>query len=160
MSSWVSDNGKLYPAKEIVQLTNKGTEPIKSKYIFATEVEGVAQPGEMFTYKGPDRQALSELAEAGLEYLGIDFKECSEFQNFINSKHQGNTELYLKRIGYDEKKSREAFENTFVKVQAHDVPKRHAEIIALGGGQAPDKNQAVIGGFGEQRQRPLTEVKK
>lgn len=159
MATWVSDNGKCYPAKEIVQLTNKGDEAIESEYIFGTEVEGIAQPGEMFTYKGPDRQALAELAETGDEHLGVDFRDCSEFQDFINKKHQGNTEQYLKRVGHDDKKARARFEETFVKVKAHEIPKAHREAIIMGGGQAPDKSQAVVGGFGDQKPRSLQEAK-
>jgi len=154
MPSFISDGGTWYPKKEQVGLINKSNETF--------EVDGKEiHPGDHFIYEGPDREALKMLAEAGEETLGQNFTECSEFQNFINQKHQGNTKQYLKRIGYKAEEAKKAFDEMASVVSKHELPARVKEIYAMGGGKdvSGAKANDVIGGFGSERVRSPKELK-
>lgn len=153
MPKYVSNKGKWYAAKERIGLKNLSNSPF--------EYNGeTIQPGDDFIYVGPDRQALKELAAKNVEFFGQDFRESSEFQDFINTKYKGNVSLYLKHIGYDEKKDDEEFKEKYEKVNRHELPQRVKEILAMGGGNDMSGSGANhVGGFGEQRLRPVDEVK-
>lgn len=159
MPTFVSNQGKWYPAKEMVGLTNVGKTPIKYK-------GRTINPGEPFVYKGPDREAVKMLHEAGEEHLGTDFRRDPEFLQAVRnmgfqSGEQGVKD-YLDAIGYDEAKEKKKFEERASVVKSHELPKKAEEIRELGGGRdtTGNKNNDLIGGFGDERARPATESSK
>jgi hypothetical protein len=152
MPTYVSNRGVWHPAKEKVGLVNKSDKPI--------EYNGkTIQPGEPFVYEGPDREAIKELHLAGRTTFGQDFKTDPEFLQMVRNRGFQSVEEYLSMIGYDEEKAEKEFEERAAVVQAHEVPKRHAEIKMLGGGKDTSGNrQDLHGGFGEERLRTPAEV--
>jgi hypothetical protein len=163
MAKFISKGGKCYPAKEKVSLTYNGDKTVYKKDLpeyFVFDGDKL-EPGDPFIYQGPCRDALKMLEEAGEDHLGMDFRDCSEFQDFINQKHQGNTAQYLKRKGYNKEKEDADFEKRAVIVNKHELPQRVKEIKAMGGGQdrTGNKENDVIGGFGSQRHRTPAELK-
>jgi len=143
MGNWASHKGKWHPKKERIALKNISDKPFEYK-------GETINPGDDFIYEGPDRQALKELASAGEEFFGQDFRESSEFQDFINSKYKGNTELYLKRIGYKEEEDDEKFEKIIAKVNKHELPKQVEAIKVMGGGKdTAGGGLDKPGGFGD-----------
>ncbi len=151
MSTWISNRGVLHPAKEEVGLMNKSKEVIKSDFIFGTREEGVAQPGENFIYRGPDREALRELADQGLETLGKDFSKDPEFLQAVRNQGFNTVKDYLKFIGYDEKKEQEKFEERAHSLKSHEISESVKAIKILAGGTAPTRDDAIVGGFGERK---------
>ena len=162
MPTLISDKGKWYAAKEEVSLVNKKDEPIKSKYIFGTKIEGVAGPGENFIYRGPDREAIKLLNEAGAEHLGGDFRKDPEFRQAVRNQGFNDVDAYLKDMGYDEEADTKKFKDNAELIQAHEVPKVANELRIMGGGQdrSGNKDNDVIGGFGDERERKPAELKK
>lgn len=154
MPSFVSNKGKWYPAKEKIGLTNKSDD------VLSYDGEDI-KPGEPFVYNGPDREAVKMLEEAGEEHLGTDFRDCPEFQDFVNAKYQGDEGKYLRRIGYNEEEDDKKFEETYVKVKSHELPKRVNEIKVMAGGRdlSGASQNDVIGGFGDERLRKPSEIK-
>jgi len=155
MPNFKSIHGKLEPAHERVALTNKGDDVMI--------VDGkTINPGEPFIYDGPDRAAVEMLHEQGVEHLGTDFRDCSEFQDFINAKYQGDVEKYFKRIGFDEEKSKAEQINRTKDVKSHADPEKKKEELFRGGGRDTTGNadNDLVGGFGEPRTRSPKEIKK
>jgi hypothetical protein len=154
MSTWVSDKGKWSPAKEKIGLTNLSDVSIK----YGGET---IKPGEPFIYDGPDRQAVKELHESGETHLGEDFRRDPDFVQMTRTRNFNSVEEYLAWLGYDEKKHDAECKKKMHSVTAHEIPKRAKEIKAMGGGQdrTGNRNNDVIGGFGDQRQRSASEVK-
>ncbi len=154
MSSFVSVKGKWYPAKEKIALTNLSEASIK--YDGKT-----IKPGEPFIYDGPDREAIKALHEAGQDHLGEDFRRDPDFIQMTRTRNFNSVEEYLEWLGYDEKKHDEECKKKMHSVKAHEIPKRVKEIKAMGGGKdhSGNRDNDVIGGFGEQKQRSASEVK-
>lgn len=152
MPSFVSFRGKLYPAKEMISLTNKSNKAI--------EYNGkLIQPGQPFIYEGPDREAVKELMLAGQEFLGQDFKNDPDFLQAVRNRGFNTVDEYLKHIGYDEAKDEKEFKAKASVINMHELPRRHAEIIALGGGKdTSGGKQDTIGGFGDQKLRSPDDV--
>lgn len=158
MGNFVSNGGKWYAAKEKIALVNKGKEPIfyKGKEI---------APGDPFIYEGADREALKALNEAGEEFLGKDFKRDPDFLQAVRnmgfqSGEQGVKD-YLEMIGYNEKEEEERFKKISSVVKRHELPEKAKEIVAFGGGKdtTGNRNNDIVGGFGDERVRPASEVK-
>lgn len=162
MPTFISLKGKQYPAKEEVSLTNESDKDIVSKYVFGTKKEGVAVPGEHFIYRGPDREAIKMLNEAGAEYLGGDFRKDPEFLQSVRNQNFNNTDEYLKHIDYDEEADEKKFKEKVELVKAHDMPRVAKELRIMGGGQdrSGNKDNDMIGGFGDERERKPAELKK
>ena len=155
MPNFVSNRGKWSPAKEEIGLTNLSVNII--------EYEGrKINPGQPFIYKGPCREALKMLHESGEEFLGTDFMHDPEFRQAVRNQGFENIEEYLKHIGYDEKKDEEKFKERTATVKAHEIPKKVKEILVMGGGKdfSGEKANDVVGGFGDQKVRKPSEVKK
>ena len=162
MPTFISQRGKWSPAKEELTLTNVGDDPIKSKYVFGTKKEGVAMPGEGFVYRGPDREAVKMLKEAGEETLGQDFKNDPEFRQIVRNQGFQTVEEYLEYLGYDEEADEKDFQKKAVQIKAHEMPKIVKEMKVMGGGQdrSGNKENDLIGGFGEERHRKPSELDK
>lgn len=155
MSSYVSHKGKWYPKKEKVSMVNKSGKVCKYKG------EDI-QPGDPFIYEGADREALKELAAAGEEHFGRDFRTEPEFLQAVRNQGFENVDQYLKHIGYDEEADDKRFEELAEVVGKHELPKRVAEINTMGGGRDRTGNSEndTIGGMGDQRLRSPSEIKK
>jgi len=165
MPSYVSKDGVWFPAKEHVVLP----------HLTGTKNE---------VYDGPDRAAEFELAQAfGVETEGVnkgkplvttfgeDFRLNAEmievarkfgYQDTVDV--EGNVtvsavEKYAKARGYDPKKSDKLFKEKAAVIVKHIEPERKPEPLITGGGvsTAPG-NETLIGGFGEQRVRPASEI--
>jgi hypothetical protein len=158
MATWVSKRGKLFPARERIALENKSDKAIKYN-------GEIIEPGMQFMYDGPDRQALKELSESGEDHLGQDFIDSNEFLQMVHeSRFKGDVDAYLKSVRYDFDKDEEDFEKRAVEVSSHEIPKKVNEINIMGGGrdmsQGSQGTNDVIGGFGDFRERPKSELKK
>jgi len=167
MPNYVSDGGVHYPAKEKVGLTNTSDKP------YDNNGEEVA-PGDPFIYEGPDRAAVKELAEASgliadpnkkIEDLqvtfGTDFRKDPDFLQMTRTMGFNTPEKYLKSIGYDNEAEKKKFEERAAVIQKHELPKRHKEALILGGGKdgSIGGKQHVIGGWGNKRERSISELK-
>jgi len=165
MPNTVSNKGVWHAAKEKVGLVNKSDKPI--------EYNGeTIQPGEPFIYNGPDREAVKMLHEQGFEdpngnwVMGSDFRNDPEFlkslQAYGFSSDEEGVAKYLKRIGYNEEEDKKKFKERASVIKRHELPKRHDEILVMGGGKSHSghKEDDMIGGFGPERVRKPAEIKK
>jgi hypothetical protein len=155
MSSWVSDKGKWHPAKEKIALTNLSDVDIKHN-------GETIKPGDPFIYEGPDRQAIKELHEEGVDPLGEDFRRDPDFIQMTRTRNFNSVDEYLEWLGYDEKAHDKKCKENMHSVKSHEIPKRAKEILVMGGGKdhSGNKNNDVIGGFGDQRERSSKELVK
>jgi len=148
MATFISKNGKWFPAKEKIGLTNLSTKVIKYK---GEDIK----PGEPFVYSGPDREALKMLHVTGEESLGRDFRNDPEFRQACRNQGFENVEAYLKHLGYDEEKEEKEFKKKAATVKSHEIPSKVEEIKILAGGQDRSGNKNDhIGGFGDEHLRP------
>jgi len=151
MSSFVSHRGVWHPAKEKIGLTNKSDQPF--------EYNGeMIQPGDPFVYSGPDRQALKELADEGVECFGKDFKNDPEFLQMVRNMGFNDVDSYFKVIGYDEKKDDEDFKKKADTFKAHEIKERVKAIKVMAGGRASTKEASLVGGFGNQQMKSAAEA--
>ena len=104
MGNFVSVLGEWKPAKEVVSMVNNFGKTIKSPLIIGPDGKHEALKGEVFIYKGPDREAVKMLKEEGVESLGQCFKNNPEFLQSIRNMGFNNIEEYFKQIGFDEGK--------------------------------------------------------
>lgn len=160
MPRFISHGGVLHPAKERVALRNK------SDYSFQYNGETI-EPGDEFIYEGPDREATKIIHEHGREVvgpdgkkvmaLGRDFKTEPEFIDYYRRKLGYKTaEEYLESIGYDQEAETKKFYERASVVNKHDLPRKVKEIEMIAGGGAPDPNQAIVGGFGDEKMKKPT----
>jgi len=167
MPSFISNKGVWYAAKENVGgLIYKGEKDIAKKdlpktIIFAGEV---LKTGMAFIYNGADREALKMLHMDGYDMkgervMGHDFRKDTEFLQAIRSMNFNSVEEYLKHIGYDEAADEERFKETASKTMSHEVAEKVNEIKVLAGGRNTAGEGDLIGGFGEERERPASELK-
>ena len=151
MASYVSLEGVWYPAKEHAVL----------EHLSGTKNE---------IYDGPDRSAELELAKAyGVDEtgkpkvitFGMNFRENPDFIDFVRQRGFKDAEEYLKFIGYDAKAAKEVFDRQAAVIIKHKLPERKPEPIVEGGGisTAPG-NETIVGGFGEEKVRPISEIKR
>lgn len=162
MPNFVSIRGKMFPAKESVSMTNTFGRTIESEFIIGPDGSHVAKEGEVFIYNGPDREAVKMLREQGLEYLGKDFKTDPEFLQSIRNMGFNDVDVYLKSIGYEEEKDTKKQEALLSIINRHLPPKEVDEIIVMGGGKdtTGNKENDIIGGFGDERIRKPDEITK
>jgi hypothetical protein len=162
MPEFVSILGKQFPKHERLALKNKSNEVIINE--FSNDGKPI-QPGEDFIYDGPDREAMRIIKEEGgpdATFIGEDFRNNPEFLQSIRSQGFNDVDDYLKKIGFNEKKSVEAGNKLIEKQASHEPPPLHEESLNMGGGQdrSGNKNNDAIGGFGDERVRPASEVRK
>lgn len=162
MSNFVSKDGVWYPKKERVSLKNLSGAVIKnpsssdSKF-YNEEV----QPGDDFIYEGPDRAAMFVLWKDKVETLGQDFRLNMELIQLARSLGYKSVDAYAKAIGYDKDTVEEDFKKKLGMVEKYEPPKGKEEVFVMGGGQDTAGGGAdIIGGFGEQRMRPASELEK
>jgi hypothetical protein len=148
MPTFISNKGLWNPAKETIGLINK------SEKVIIYEGKDI-QPGEPFIYKGPDREALKMLHEAGASSLGTDFRHDPEFLQAVRNQQFDSVDEYLKHIGYDEEAETKKFKERSATVKAHEVPNKVAEIKSMGGGKdfSGNKDNDVVGGFGDEKRK-------
>jgi hypothetical protein len=131
MPNYNSIGGKWEPAKERVVLPN-------------------AEPGKE-VYEGPDRAALEQMREQGVESFGQDFMLDPDLQIRARSLGFKTVKEYLNVYGYDEKKSQEQFAKTRARVVDHKRPQPKPAVRIEGGGTntAPGSDIASFyGGLG------------
>lgn len=162
MAQFISFKGMFFPALEEVSLTYNGKNEIpKDKLSEYITISGdTLKPGMPFIYKGPDREAMYLLKEMGVEYLGVDFEHDPEFLQKCRTLGFNSTQEYLKFIGYDEAKDKERFKNLAKKVSMHELPSREKEDFILAGGKdmSGKKDNDIVGGFGEPKVRPRSDL--
>ena len=163
MASYVSRDGVWYPAKEHAVLP----------HLSGTDKE---------IYDGPDRGAEFELAQAfGVDEdgkpkvttFGIDFRQDAELINrarqmgFVDKVDKDGNVVetavmsYAKQFGYDAKKSEKLFKEKAAAIIKHEEPTRKPEPLVQGGGiDTSGKGGDLIGGFGQERERPRKELEK
>ena len=161
MPSYFSKDGVWHPAKEHVVLP----------HLTGTSNE---------VYDGPDRAAEFELAQAfGVDEdgkpkettFGMDFRQDPELINrarqmgFVDKVDaQGNVVetavmTYAKQFGYDPKKAEKAFKEKAAVIVKHSDPDRKPEPLIQGGGiDTSGKGGDLVGGFGQERERPRSEL--
>ena len=135
MPTYVSHKGEWHPAKEKVGLINRSG---KVKTVNGQTV----QPGEPFIYEGPDRAALFELYNQGVEKLGQNFKRSPEILDIVRKFNFKDIDDYLQFIGYDEAKADKDFEEKAQLISKHELPKRVKEIDVMSGGGGEYKKGA------------------
>lgn len=151
MPNFVSDGGVWHPAKEHTVLP----------HLSGTDKE---------VYDGPDRGAMELLAETyGVDdegypkqtTLGMPFKDDPDLINRSRQMGYVNVNAYAKAMGYDPVKAKADFEKRASVIVKHTEPARHDEPIVQGGGisTAPG-NETIVGGFGDQKVRPISEARK
>jgi hypothetical protein len=151
MAHFVSDGGVLHPAKEHVVLP----------HLSGTDKE---------IYDGPDRAAMEMLAEAyGVDEngyplkttFGMPFLEDPLMIDLARQLGYKDVMEYAKSRGYDPEHAKKIFEARAAVVEKYKESKRAPEPIKIGGGgsTAPG-NEPIIGGFGEEKIRKISEVQK
>jgi hypothetical protein len=160
MSNFVSKAGVWYPGKERVSLKN-----ISGKVLTNPSAEGskfcgeTVQPGDDFIYEGPDRAAMFHLFKEKVDTLGQDFRQNPDMIHMARQFGYKDINAYAKAVGYDKEKEDLMFAEKASVVAKHDLPKRAKETMIMGGGQDSSGSGAdVIGGFGDERVRPASEL--
>jgi len=155
MPNFISNKGEWYPAKQKVGLVNNTGKAFKYR-------NKTIQPGEPFIYEGADMGALKMLHEAGQQTLGQDFRHDPEFMQAVRNQGFNSVDEYLKHIDYDEQADEDKFKEQAEVVLKGEMPERVKEVITIGGGKdfSGNKDNDLIGGFGDEKLRPLSEVKK
>jgi len=149
--TWVSKEGVFHPAKEHAVLP----------HLSGTDKE---------VYDGPDRAAELELAQAHgvdkdgkpkLTTFGTNFRKNPDFINFVRQMNYKSIDEYLGDIGYDMEKVERDFKEKASEIVKHKLPVRGPEPAMIGGGtDTSGKGGDLIGGFGQERERPASEVDK
>ena len=162
MPEFVSIGGKCFPKHERIGLVNLSDEVIINE--FSNEGKPI-QPGDPFIYDGPDRAALEAIIEEygeDAKHIGEDFKSNPEFIQQTRNMGYNTVEDYLAAIGYDKKKETEKSEQFIKQETAHtpEVPHEESFIAGAGIDESGAADNDVCGGFGPERLRPASEVKK
>lgn len=160
MASWVSKDGVFYPAKERVSLKNISGKVLINPSEKGSKYHGEeVQPGDDFIYEGPDRAAMFQLFKDKVDTLGQDFRQNPDMIYMARQFGYKNVEAYAKAVGYDKEKMEAEFSKKASVVAKHELPVGAKEVLIMGGGQDTSGSGAdVIGGFGEERVRPASEL--
>ena len=160
MPNWISKDGVFHPAKEKVALVNNSKKAITNPSEEGTRGFGqIVEPGEPFIYEGPDRAAMFALFQAKQETLGMDFHTDADLINRVRQLGYKSVDEYAKVMGYDKVKVEEDFKAKASVIVKHDLPQRVKELNIMGGGSDTSGSGAdIIGGFGEERVRPASEL--
>ena len=159
MPNFITDSkGKWHPAKENIGLRNESDTDI----VYDGKVY---KPGEYFVYDGPCREAVKMIKEEGgedAETLGEDFTRRPDFLQVVRNMGFNNVDEYLHHFNYDAEKLQKDFEEKSASVKSHEPPTPVDEVLVLAGGRdtSGTKENDIVGGFGEQRMRKPSEVKK
>ena len=161
MAKWTSIAGEWYPRTESVPMKNTFGKEIESEFVISENGEHKVAEGENFIYKGPDREATKMLREIDEDHLGQDFMNHPEFLQSVRNMGYNNPKEYLKIIGYDKKTEDEKQKALASIINKHELPAKSKEIIELAGGKdfSGNKENNVIGGFGDQKLRKPSEAK-
>ena len=159
MPSFISICGKQYPAKEIAHgIYNRTGKTLEHEWIIGPDGSHKVEPGDQFTYNGPDREALKVLAEANEEFLGKDFRTDPDFLQSVRNMNYNSVDEYLKSIGFDyDKEVKQQEEMAASIVTKHSLPKKVKEIKVMSGGRSTEGD--FIGGFGSEKLRDSKELK-
>ncbi len=165
MSKSVSVLGKWVPAMEEVHMTNTFGKTIESEFITGSDGKHIVKEGEKFIYKGPNREAVKKLKEAGEDFMGRDFRTDPEFLQSLRNMGFNDVESYLKSIGFDEDGEKKKQEDLALILETVSNKKKTKEILEIAGGRdfSGNKENTAIGGFGPERVRKpgeLTSTKK
>ena len=126
--SWISKNGVWEPAQERVVDPN--------------------QPAGKEVYEGPDRAALDQLKEEGVEHLGTDFMLDPELQTRARQMGYKTVQEYLKVYGWDKEKAEAAYLKAKAVVVDHkDGVRTKAAIFPSGGDDESRSGKGRKGGF-------------
>ena len=150
MPSYVSDGGVWHPAKEHAVLP----------HLSGTDKE---------VYDGPDRAAMEELAKAyGVDEngypkvttFGMPFQQDPDLINRAKQLGFVSVKEYADAVGYDAQKAKEEFNKKASVIKKHEPLPRAKERPLDGGGTSMAPGiETMVGGFGEERLRPASEVK-
>lgn len=160
MANWVSKDGVFYPAKERVSLkNNSGKVLINPSAKWSKFCGESVQPGDDFIYEGEDRAALFTLFKEKVDVLGQDFRKNPDMIGIARQFGYKDVNAYAKAMGYDAEQVEKNFEERVGAVVRHDLPARAKEVSRMGGGNDTTGNGAdIIGGFGDERVRPASEL--
>lgn len=136
MPNYVSVDGKWFPAREVVQL------PLNQE-----EIEAGKDP----VYRGPDREALKELNELGVEHLGHDYRTDIDLLRLARAHNFNTVEEYVSVMGgISPEKNKEAQEKKIKEVVSHAPIRRRKGIKRIAGGSDTANNgNDMVGGFGD-----------
>lgn len=160
MASFVSKDGVWYPGKERVSLKNISGKVLTNPSSEGSKFHGeVVQPGDDFIYEGPDRAAMFHLFKEKVDTLGQDFHSNPDMIHMARQFGYKDVNAYAKAVGYDKEKVEADFQAKASVIAKHELPKRAKETMIMGGGQDSSGSGAdVIGGFGDERVRPASEL--
>ena len=134
MPSWVSKDGKCYPAQEHVALKDKD--------------------GKDFIYEGPDRAAKEELLiidpSGETDHIGMDFRTDPDLIARSKQFNEKSVEDYAKNRGYKPEKAEKDFEEKASEIKTHSLPDKKSGIQEAGGGINTAGEGHLYGGFGEK----------
>lgn len=161
MAKFVSVLGKWYPAKEQASMKNTFGKTIESEFVVGPTGSHVVKEGEQFIYTGPNRAAVKVLKELGEETLGKDFRKDQQFMQAFRALGFNNADEYLKYLGFNEKETIEK-QMSMIDLLSTNDKKKQKEILEIAGGRdfTGNKENDVIGGFGDQRLRKPEELTK
>ena len=161
MPEFVSNSGEWTPKKERIALKNKSDEVIVNPH--ANDGKPV-EPGQEFIYEGPDREAVKMIEETegkGAKKIGRKFTRDAEFIKAVKTMGFNTVPEYLKFIDYDEAVAEAKFKEVKdAKSHEPEVKKEEPLITGAGIDQTGNESADVIGGFGDERLRPASEVRK
>jgi hypothetical protein len=160
VSNFVSKDGVWFPGKERVSLKNLSGKVLTNPSEEGSKYYGEqVQPGDDFIYEGPDRAAMFHLYKEKQDTLGQDFRQNPDMIGIARQFGFKNVDAYAKAMGYDKLKVEEDFLKKASVVAKHYLPTKAKEVLIMGGGQDSSGGGAdIIGGFGEERVRPASEV--
>lgn len=139
MSSWISIQGKWFPAQEVAQNKNLTKEQILD--------------GDNGIYIGVDRAAADELKKLGVTHLGRDYHLNPELIRLARTAHYDSVDDYLKEMyGYDKEKAKVEQEQLLKDTMVgHDAPEKKPSTVVAAGISTKE------GGFGDPEDKdPLT----
>jgi hypothetical protein len=160
MASFVSKDGVWYPGRERVSLKNISDKVLTNPSSETSKFHGEeVQPGDDFIYEGPDRAAMFHLFKEKVETLGQDFRQNPDMIYMARQFGYKDVSAYAKAVGYDSEKMQAEFDSKASVVTKHDLPIKAKEALIMGGGLDSSGSGAdVIGGFGDERVRPASEL--
>ena len=137
MPNWNSDDGVLTPAKESAVMHSKGTEANPNGEPL------VDSKGNIMVYNGPDRAAVQVLKEAGVDHMGVNFREDNELIDRAADRRKTVDEFCKTNIHTDEKRAAD-YKVKAARINSHSAVKRGTATKVKSGGIK------MKGGFGTE----------
>lgn len=160
MAKFISIGGEWSPRVEQFSMTNTFGKVLESDLIVGPDGSHKVNPGEIFIYTGPDREAVKMLKAENLEFFGRNFKSDPEFLQATRNMGFNSPDEYLKMIGYKEEEVVEKQKKEAKVIKRGGIKKVAEEVAYLAGGKDTSGNKNdFIGGFGEQKLRKPEEAK-